>query len=250
MPLVYFLQSLHVYVHYLFKLELTLQTIITMPKKVQTPLIEKGPQRMVQSGLIAPHQMKYATFFVFALAFLLGLYLSYIGGWPIFLIGIISIACGYLYTAGPYAIAYNGLGDIFALVFFGPVAVAGTVYIQIHALSIDAIIIGIGIGLISTALLAVNNVRDINEDKVANKHTLVVRFGKRFGQLEYSICLLVSFIILFYFTFSTLFSGIILISYSIYLGVIIKKIWTQSGSELNNCLANTGLCLIFYGLIF
>ena len=217
-------------------------------KGADTPQ-RKGPQRMVQAGLISPDQMKHATTLVFATAFVIGLYLAWSAGWPILIIGIISICCGYLYTASPYAIAYNGLGDIFALVFFGPVAVAGTTYIQTGILSPKALILGVGIGLISTALLAVNNVRDINEDSAANKHTLVVRFGKTFGQIEFTLCLLLSYSILFLYTFQNIFLIYGVLSYGIYTVHIIRKIWTQAGKTLNNCLANTGLCLLLYAII-
>ena len=209
----------------------------------------KGPKRMVQAGLISLKHMKIATYLVFLTAFILGLYLVWLAGWPILAIGIISISCGYLYTAGPYALAYNGLGDLFALIFFGPVAIGGTYYIQTTTLSMPAIHLGIGIGLLSTALLTVNNIRDINEDIVVNKKTTVVRFGTRYGQIQYTLCILLSFSILALYTIHNLLIIYALVSYAIYSIHIIRKVWVQTGPQLNNCLATTGLCLVLYSLI-
>ena len=219
-------------------------------KKGTDTVNRKGPKRMVQAGLIEPNTMKKATFYTFLLAFFVGVLLTINSSWIIFFIGIISIACGYLYTAGPYALAYNGLGDIFALIFFGPVAVGGTYFIQTNTIFSHVIIIGLGIGLISTALLAVNNIRDIDEDLKANKKTLIVRFGTLFGKWEFTLCLLISLLILWTYALTTFLSIYALTAYSIYCIHVIKKIWSQTGQELNNCLANTGVCLFFYGLIF
>jgi 1,4-dihydroxy-2-naphthoate polyprenyltransferase len=144
-----------------------------------------GPLRATQSGLITPRAMGWATVLVFGLAALVGAYLVARGGWPLFWIATISIIAGVAYTAGPYALAYLGLGDVFVLIFFGPVAVAGTFYVQAGFWNAPVWWSGLAPGLLSCAILAVNNLRDIEQDRVARKRTLAVRFGRRFARLEY-----------------------------------------------------------------
>lgn len=149
-----------------------------------------GPTRATQAGLVAPRQMKYATALVFGLAFLLGLYLAWRGGWPILLIGVLSILFGVLYTAGPLPLGYIGAADLFVLVFFGPVAVAGTYYVQKLDFAWPPVVAGLAPGLLSVALLTANNLRDVDTDREAGKKTLAVRFGKGFARAEYALCLL------------------------------------------------------------
>ncbi|MBI3119171.1 MAG: 1,4-dihydroxy-2-naphthoate octaprenyltransferase, partial [Candidatus Hydrogenedentes bacterium] len=115
-----------------------------------------GPTRVTQAGLVTPRQMRNATALVLALAFLIGLYLASRGGWPILLIGLLSIAFAVLYTGGPFPLAYLGLGDLFVLIFFGLVAVSGTYYVQALQLPLAALLAGIAPGLFSTAILTVN----------------------------------------------------------------------------------------------
>ncbi len=134
--------------------------------------------------------MRRATALVFGLAFLLGLYLTWRGGWPILAIGVFSILFGVLYTAGPLPLGYIGAADVFVLVFFGPVAVAGTFYVQTGAMAWPPVAAGLAPGLLSVALLTANNLRDIETDRRAGKKTLAVRFGKGFARAEYACCLL------------------------------------------------------------
>jgi 1,4-dihydroxy-2-naphthoate octaprenyltransferase len=147
-----------------------------------------GPVRATQAGLIAPHTMLRATVIAFALAVALGAILVARGGIPILTIGILSVAFGALYTAGPYPLAYIGLGDLFVLIFFGPVAVAGTYYVNALAWSTDAVLLGLIPGLLAVGILIVNNLRDYESDRLARKRTLVVTFGERFGKVEYLAC--------------------------------------------------------------
>lgn len=144
-----------------------------------------GPMRVTQAGLASPGAMRRAVVAVLALAFLCGLYLVWRGGWPILTIGLVSVAAGLLYTGGPRPLGYIGLGDLLVLVFFGPVAVAGTYYVQALSVSPTVIVAGLGPGLISVAMLAVNNLRDTDEDRRAGKKTLAVRFGPGFARGEY-----------------------------------------------------------------
>ena len=149
-----------------------------------------GPVRATQAGLIAPEMMLRATIITFAIAVALGAILVARGGAPILIIGILSVAFGALYTAGPYPLAYIGLGDLFVLIFFGPVAVAGTYYVNALTWSSDAAILGLIPGLLAVGILIVNNLRDYESDRLSRKRTLVVTFGERFGRLEYLACVI------------------------------------------------------------
>ena len=209
----------------------------------------KGPTRMAQAGYIKPIQLKKVAITVFSFAFIFGLILVYQGGLPILIIGIISIICGFWYTAGPIALAYIGLGDLFAFLFFGPIAVGGTYYIQTLTLHSNVIVIGVGIGLLATALISVNNIRDIEEDKQNNKNTLIVRFGTTFGKIEYISCLLLSSYILFTcipYSNTLLFA---LIPYNLLIIHNSYKLVTKTGEILNKVLAQTGILIISYAII-
>lgn len=149
----------------------------------------KGPLRVTQAGLVTPGAMRVATAVVFGLAVAAGLYLIGRGGWPVLLIGVLSILSGLLYTVGRYSLAYLGLADLFVLVFFGPVAVAGTYYVQTLDLDPLVPVMGLGPGLVSVAILLVNNIRDVDEDRAAGKKTLVVRLGRSFGVILYALCI-------------------------------------------------------------
>jgi len=154
-----------------------------------------GPTRVTQAGLAAPGKVLAASALAFALACVPGLYIVIRGGWPFVIIGLASIACGVLYTAGPYPLGYLGLGDLFVLVFFGPVAVAGTYYVQTLELSRPILIAGLGPGFLSVAILTVNNLRDVEQDHAAGKKTLPVRFGRAFAKAEYVGCFLIACIV-------------------------------------------------------
>jgi 1,4-dihydroxy-2-naphthoate octaprenyltransferase len=147
-----------------------------------------GPLRVTQAELVAPEKMRRATIFVFGLAVVSGLYLIVRGGWPILVVGLASIGAAVWYTAGRYSLAALGLADVFVFVFFGPVAVGGTYYVQALSLPLEVLVAGAGPGLLSIAILLVNNVRDVAEDREAGKRTLVVRFGRRFGVVAYGLC--------------------------------------------------------------
>lgn len=150
----------------------------------------KGPVRVTQAGLVEPDAVRRAALLTFSLAFLAGIYLIWRGGWVILLIGILSIMFGILYTAGRYSLAYLGLADLFVFVFFGPVAVAGTYFVQALDVDPNTIIAGSGAGFLAMAILLVNNVRDVDEDRAAGKRTLVVRAGRQFGVALYNACFL------------------------------------------------------------
>ncbi|MEL7267761.1 MAG: 1,4-dihydroxy-2-naphthoate octaprenyltransferase, partial [Planctomycetota bacterium] len=152
----------------------------------------KGPTRAVQAGLISPRAMLIATILMFLITAIATCALAMRAGWPFLVIGALSILFGVLYTAGKYSLAYQGLGDPFVLVFFGPVAVAGTYYVQtLQWNNLGAVAIaGLAPGLIATGLLVVNNLRDIDEDRAASKRTLAVRYGATFSRVQYTVCIL------------------------------------------------------------
>ena len=151
-----------------------------------------GPVRVTQGGLIPPGRVRRAMVLVLAAAALPGVYLVAVAGWPIVWIGLASIACAVLYTGGPFPLAYHGLGDVFVFVFFGLIAVGGTYYVQALAWPPDALLAGAGLGALSTALLVVNNLRDIETDARAGKRTLAVRLGRTGTRVEYVLLLAVA----------------------------------------------------------
>lgn len=152
-----------------------------------------GPRRAVASGLVTPLAMKAAMTAVFVAAFLVGLSLLNYGGWPLLVIGVASIVCGVAYTGGPFPLGYNGLGDLFVFIFFGLVAVCATYFVQAGSVTPDVLLASTGVGLLAANILVVNNYRDVETDAKAGKRTLVVRFGRRFARLQFSVSLVVAF---------------------------------------------------------
>jgi 1,4-dihydroxy-2-naphthoate octaprenyltransferase len=152
-----------------------------------------GPARVTQAGLIPPGTVKRGMIVALAAALVVGVYLVSVGGWPIVAIGLVSLACAVLYTGGPYPLAYHGLGDLFVFVFFGLVAVSGTYYVQGGAWPGDALVAGAALGALSTAILVVNNLRDIESDAKAGKRTLAVRIGPAGTKAEYVALVVIAF---------------------------------------------------------
>jgi 1,4-dihydroxy-2-naphthoate octaprenyltransferase len=150
-----------------------------------------GPVRVTQAGILPPAAVKRGMIVTLAAAMAVGVYLVSVGGWPIVVIGLASVACAVAYTGGPYPLAYHGLGDVFVFVFFGLVAVGGTYWVQGLSLPPDALLAGAGLGALSTAILVVNNLRDIETDAKAQKRTLAVRLGEAGTKAQYVIMLLV-----------------------------------------------------------
>ncbi|HEV2642031.1 MAG TPA: 1,4-dihydroxy-2-naphthoate polyprenyltransferase, partial [Candidatus Elarobacter sp.] len=138
-----------------------------------------GPLRVTQSGLLSQDAVRRGIVIAFGIAALFGGYLAWVGGWPIILIGVLSIICGIAYTGGPWPFGYHGLGDVFVFVFFGLIAVTGTAYLQAGAWSTFALVVSIPIGLLVTNILVINNLRDLPTDRAAGKHTLAVRLGEQ-----------------------------------------------------------------------
>jgi len=154
-----------------------------------------GPQRVTQSGLVTPRQMLTATALVFVLAALIGVYLVMVGGPTILVIGLIAIMCALAYTAGPFPLAYRGLGDLFAFMFFGVVAVMGTYFVQAGRFTLASLVVSLPNALFATCIIVTNNLRDIDTDRAANKHTLAVRIGDRATRIEYTLLMIVAYLV-------------------------------------------------------
>ena len=152
-----------------------------------------GPTRITQSGLASPAVVKRAAMIAFAVAVLFGIPLIARGGWPILVIGVLGIFCGWAYTGGPFPYGYRGFGELFVFLFFGLAAVMGTSYVLTLQWHPQSALIAIPSGLHATALLAVNNLRDLDSDRAAGKRTLAVMLGRRFAQWEFAACCILPF---------------------------------------------------------
>ena len=153
-----------------------------------------GPTRVTQSGLIAERQVFAATILVIVLAAFAGLFLVVRGGLPILILGIAAIIATLAYTGGPFPLGYNGLGEVFVLIFFGFVAVAGTYFVQTLRLTGTALGVAVPVGMLVTAILVVNNLRDLETDRRAGKRTLAVRFGRAGTQVEYYMLIAIAYL--------------------------------------------------------
>ncbi|MFZ5467899.1 MAG: 1,4-dihydroxy-2-naphthoate polyprenyltransferase [Myxococcota bacterium] len=152
-----------------------------------------GPPRVTQQGLLAPPRVLAAALGAFAAATLVGVYLVIVAGWPIVVVGLVSILAGYAYTGGPFPLGYHGLGDLFVFIFFGVVAVAGSYYVQALALHPAVWFAAMPVGALGTVLLVVNNLRDVRTDARAGKRTLVVLLGVPAARSEYVFLLVAAF---------------------------------------------------------
>lgn len=211
-----------------------------------------GPERALATGIISINEMKRAIYLTFGVTFLLGLYLVYLAGWPILLVGILSIASGYAYTAGPYPLAYNGLGDIFVFMFFGVVAVVGTYYVQALQLTELIFIASIPAGTLITNILVVNNYRDIDEDRSNNKNTLAVLFGRQFSRVQYLLQLLAAYAVPVYIFIRYEISWLILLPLiTLPLGIkLFKMLIDLKGEELNKTLELTAKLSVIFSILF
>ncbi len=212
-----------------------------------------GPTRVTSAGLLAPASVQRGVLLAFGLAALVGLYLVALGGWPILLVGVASILSGLAYTAGPFPLGYNGLGDLFVFLFFGIVAVTGTFYVQALTLSEAAFVAAVPLGALATNILVVNNVRDVETDRVAGKRTLAVLLGRNAARAEYALLTLLTVaapILLWQrFGFS---AWVLLPVLTLPLALrLTRTVATQSdGPTLNRALAGTAQLLLLYSLLF
>jgi len=211
-----------------------------------------GPVRVTAAGMVAPRRVLYATWAAFGIAALAGLYLTIEVGPEILVIGILSIAAGVLYTGGPKPYGYEGLGEVFVFVFFGLVAVNGSFYVQLEDLETLPILLSIPIGLLSAAILVVNNVRDIDTDRRAGKRTLAVRMGRERSRELYVVMIAASYALLPIALFAGDASAWGLLGY-LSLPLAIKPVRAvrerTDGPALNGALAGTGALLGAYALL-
>ena len=153
-----------------------------------------GPVRVTAGGLMPPRRVLVGTYVAFGIAVLAGLYLVAITGPELLAVGVASIAAGVLYTGGPRPYGYEGLGELFVFLFFGVVAVVGTYYVQAQALPWEAFALSVPIGLLASAILVVNNVRDADTDRRAGKRTLAVRLGRERARALFAAMLATSYL--------------------------------------------------------
>ncbi len=155
-----------------------------------------GPVRVTSAGLVTPQRVLTATWIAFGVAVLCGIYLTIVAGLVILLIGALSIAAGVLYTGGPRPYGYAGFGEVFVFLFFGLVAVNGSYYVQVERLDALPLGLSIAVGFLATAILVVNNVRDIETDRRAGKNTLAVRMGRHNAVALYRLLVVGAFVVL------------------------------------------------------
>ena len=197
-----------------------------------------GPPRAAAQGWFSAAQVKRAAHLVFLGSFLLGLLLVVRGGWPILALGVAAIASGYAYTSGPKPIAYGPYGELFVLVFFGIAAVGGTYYLQTLTLSVQAIVLGIALGLPAAAVLLLNNYRDFDTDRIAGRRTLCHLLGRPRARLIYALLLLSPIPLL-------MVGGLPVWGWPLLLALplaalLIRQLWRSEGRALNQLLARTG----------
>lgn len=211
-----------------------------------------GPLRVTQAGLLTGDEVKQGMRAVFGAAALVGLYLVAVAGWPVIVIGLVSIVAAIGYTGGPFPLAYKGLGDVFVLLFFGFVAVCGTAYVQMGAVPTAAWPAGLVIGCLATAILVVNNVRDHETDRVAGKRTLPVVMGRHFGVIEYAVLMVVAYGTTYLMAWYDVVSTWALLSFgtlpiALVLFLHVRK---HRGPILNTTLAQTAKLLFVFSALF
>jgi 1,4-dihydroxy-2-naphthoate polyprenyltransferase len=228
----------------------------------------EGFTRVTAGGLIAPAEVKRAMYVTFALAILVGVYLVAVGGVPIIVIGLASVASGIAYTGGPYPFGYYGLGDLFVFVFFGVVAVTGTYYVQAAALAttdpfplwlpegtvpIGALVASLGVAGLTTCILIVNNVRDVETDRATGKRTLAVLVGYSWSRVEFVAMAGMAYVIPFVFLADPRFGiavclPVLTLPYAI--SVTRTVLTHKSGEALNPALERVGKLLAGYSVLF
>ncbi len=208
-----------------------------------------GPTRAAASGLLSLKNMRMGMVIITSLILSIGVYLIYVAGFPILLIGLASIISVYLYSAGPFPLSTNALGDLFVFIFFGPAAVCGTYYVQTLNLNIEIILFSVSIGLLITAIIVVNNYRDIETDTAGGKKTLAVVLGKKLTKLEYYLLIIIAYLIppnLVFFTDMSPRALLSLISIPLWIPLFRDINGRVSGQALNKTLAGTAKA----GLVF
>lgn len=210
-----------------------------------------GPPRAVQTGLLSPRAMRRGLAVVLAAALAVGIYLTAVAGWPIVVLGLISIAAAVAYTGGPYPLGYHGLGDLLVLAFFGFAAVCGTTFVQLGAVSSLAIAASLPVGTLATAILVVNNLRDRSGDALSGKRTLAVRLGARAARVEYILLLATAYAVPAALALSRaapmLALPLLTLPWAIRLTAALRRL---DGAALNPCLPATARLLLLHSLLW
>jgi 1,4-dihydroxy-2-naphthoate octaprenyltransferase len=210
-----------------------------------------GPVRVTQAGLLSPERVLLAAYGCFAAAAICGIPLILRTGWPLVAIGVASIVAAYAYTGGPYPLAYNGLGELFVMIFFGAIAVGGSYYVQTLTIDVAVLVTGIAAGSLASVLLVINNLRDVPSDARTGKRTMAVRFGERFARGE-----AVGFAVLPFG--AALAVALLRGNWKLALPVVaaplalvvIVCVFRSSGAALNRCLGLAGALQWAFGILF
>lgn len=214
---------------------------------------EHDPMRGILVGTLSLQELKKAILITVFLILLPCLALIYRAGWVILLITVFSMLSAIFYTAGKKPLGYRGLGDLMVLIFFGPVAVGGTYYVQSLEINLAVILAGFIPGLLAVSVLTINNLRDATKDLNANKKTLVVRFGEHFGRIEYLAVVFLACLmpILIYLVTSDrskiLFSSLIIF---LFIPVVLKVLTAQERSQYDQAIGQTVILTAFFTLVF
>ncbi len=211
-----------------------------------------GPVRVTAGGLMPPRQVLVGTYVAFGLAVAAGAYLIAVAGWELLLVGVASIAAGVHYNGGPKPYGYEGLGELFVFLFFGVVAVAGSYFVQVEELTWEAFALSVPVGLLASAILVVNNVRDVDTDRRAGKRTLAVKLGRPGARRLFAAMVALSFAApIANWAAGGLTPWILLIQNSAPLAVPLLRTVMQrtDGASLNRALAATGQLLALFSLL-
>jgi len=212
-----------------------------------------GPVRVTAGGLVPPGQVLVATYVTFGLAVCCGIYLIVVAGWGLLAVGAASILAGVAYTGGPRPYGYEGLGELFVFLFFGIVAVTGSYYVQVQSLPWQAFVCSVPVGLLASAILVVNNVRDVDTDRRAGKRTLAVRLGRERTRRLYLGMVLAAFVTAPLPWVLGSMSGWLLLpllSAPLARRLIVTVRTRVDGPSLNGALAGTGALQLLFCLLF
>ncbi len=207
-----------------------------------------GPMRLVASGSATAKQVLLAAMAAFAVAGVAGAILAILTTPLLFVVGAVAIAAGWYYTGGKHPYGYYGFGELFVFIFFGLVAVVGTYYVQAGHVTFESIVLGSASGLLAVSLLVVNNVRDIDTDKISGKRTLAVRLGDRNSRIFYTLTVLVGILLPLALIGSDTFVLLVILLVPISLPLIRKVIGGAKGRELIEVLGGTGKLQLAFAL--
>ncbi len=209
-----------------------------------------GPLRATAQGWIDSASVRRAAMLSFLCAFILGIYLSVVAGWPILILGLVSLAVGAAYSAGPFPVSSSPLGELFVFLFFGLAAVAGSYYLQTLILNQDALLAGGMLGLLAAAVLVVNNYRDSETDAVSGRRTLAILIGPARSKIEYTLLLLLPFFLLPSMTLLQIKGHIMLLPWLTlpWALLLIYRIYhLPRSTQLNSLLVQTALLQVGFG---